>query len=107
MRDVSLPARFWATDALVRPGPPSPAVSQHVRPLIPSGSSSTSAWIASGRVRKPTNASWRTFAARPGPGADVCEARSDTLEHFLAERYCLFMHDDRRGLGLLDVDHKS
>jgi uncharacterized protein YqjF (DUF2071 family) len=46
-----------------------------------------------------------SFVARYGPVSDVYEAAPGTLDHFLTERYCLFMHDERRGLGLLDVDH--
>jgi uncharacterized protein len=45
------------------------------------------------------------FAASYSAKGDPCEAVPGTLDHFLAERYCLFMYDDRRELGLLDVDH--
>lgn len=45
------------------------------------------------------------FVACYGPAGPVGEPIPGTLEHFLVERYCLFMHDRRRGLGLLDVDH--
>ena len=46
------------------------------------------------------------FVARYRPISDAYEALPGTLEHFLVERYCLFMFDERRGLGLLDVDHE-
>jgi uncharacterized protein YqjF (DUF2071 family) len=45
------------------------------------------------------------FVGRYGPIGDVYEAVPGTLDHFLVERYCLFMFDARRGLGLLDIDH--
>jgi uncharacterized protein YqjF (DUF2071 family) len=46
------------------------------------------------------------FAATYQPAGEVYEAAPGTLDHFLVERYCLFMFDDRRGLGLLDIDHQ-
>jgi uncharacterized protein YqjF (DUF2071 family) len=46
-----------------------------------------------------------TFVGRYRPLSDVYEAAPGTLDHFLVERYCLFMVDTRRGLGLLDIDH--
>ena len=46
------------------------------------------------------------FVARYRPTGDVYEALPGTLDHFLVERYCLFTFDQRRGLGLLDVDHE-
>jgi uncharacterized protein YqjF (DUF2071 family) len=45
------------------------------------------------------------FKARYQPRGSSFEASPGTLAHFLVERYCLFTHDRRRGLGLLDVDH--
>ncbi len=47
-----------------------------------------------------------TFVGRYRPLSDVYEAAPGTLDHFLVERYCLFMFDERRGLGLLDIDHE-
>ena len=46
------------------------------------------------------------FVARYGPTGSVYEAEPGTFDHFVAERYCMFMHDERRGLGLLDIDHQ-
>jgi uncharacterized protein YqjF (DUF2071 family) len=46
------------------------------------------------------------FGARYGPISAPYEAMPGTLDHFLIERYCMFMCDARRGLGLLDIDHK-
>ncbi|HUE88067.1 MAG TPA: DUF2071 domain-containing protein [Vicinamibacterales bacterium] len=46
------------------------------------------------------------FVGRYRPVGDIYEAAPGTLDHFLVERYCLFMFDDRRGLGLLDIDHE-
>jgi uncharacterized protein YqjF (DUF2071 family) len=46
------------------------------------------------------------FVARYGPAGSVHEAVPGSLDHFLVERYCLFMHDGRRGVGLLDIDHQ-
>lgn len=46
------------------------------------------------------------FEGRYGPVDRVYEAMPGTLDHFLVERYCLFMHDPRRGLALLDIDHQ-
>lgn len=36
------------------------------------------------------------FSAEYGPAGDVFQALPGTLEHFLAERYCLYTFDDRR-----------
>jgi len=47
-----------------------------------------------------------TFLARYRPVGDGYETEPGTLDHFLVERYCLFMFDARRGLGLLDIDHQ-
>jgi uncharacterized protein len=47
-----------------------------------------------------------TFLAHYHPVGDGYEAVPGTLDHFLVERYCLFMFDERRGLGLLDIDHE-
>jgi uncharacterized protein YqjF (DUF2071 family) len=47
-----------------------------------------------------------TFVGHYRPVSDVYEAAPGTLDHFLVERYCLFMFDARRGLGLLDIDHE-
>jgi uncharacterized protein YqjF (DUF2071 family) len=46
------------------------------------------------------------FKGRYSPIGGQYRASPDTLDHFLVERYCLFMHDDDRGLGLLDIDHE-
>jgi uncharacterized protein YqjF (DUF2071 family) len=46
------------------------------------------------------------FGARYRSAGSVYEAAPGTLDHFLVERYCLFMFDERRGLGLLDIDHE-
>ena len=45
------------------------------------------------------------FIARYGPEGEPCQAMPGTLDHFLVERYCMFMHDERRGFRLLDIDH--
>jgi uncharacterized protein YqjF (DUF2071 family) len=45
------------------------------------------------------------FRARYRGTGDASEPVPATLEHFLVERYCLFTHDPRRGLGILEVDH--
>lgn len=45
------------------------------------------------------------FVAEYGPTSEAYEATPGTLDHFLVERYCLFTHDARRGVGVLDVDH--
>jgi uncharacterized protein YqjF (DUF2071 family) len=45
------------------------------------------------------------FIARYRPEGEPYEAIPGTLDHFLIERYCMFMHDQWRGLGLLDIDH--
>ena len=37
--------------------------------------------------------------------SDVYQAMPGTLDHFLVERYCMFISDERRGLGVLDIDH--
>jgi len=47
-----------------------------------------------------------TFVARYHPVGDIYEPEPGTLDHFLVERYCMFMVDPRSGLGLLDVDHE-
>jgi hypothetical protein len=47
-----------------------------------------------------------TFVGRYRPLSEVYQAAPGTLDHFLVERYCLFMSDERRGLGLLDIDHE-
>jgi uncharacterized protein YqjF (DUF2071 family) len=46
------------------------------------------------------------FKGRYVPVGEPFHAAPGTLDHFLVERYCLFMHDDDRGLGLLDIDHE-
>ena len=46
------------------------------------------------------------FLARYRPVGNIYQAEPGTLDHFLVERYCLFMFDARRGLGLLDIDHE-
>ncbi len=46
------------------------------------------------------------FLGRYRPVGNIFQAEPGTLEHFLVERYCLFMFDARRGLGLLDIDHE-
>ena len=46
------------------------------------------------------------FLGRYRPVGNIFQAEPGTLEHFLVERYCLFMFDVRRGLGLLDIDHE-
>jgi uncharacterized protein YqjF (DUF2071 family) len=46
------------------------------------------------------------FMARYEPIGAVYEASPGTLDHFLVERYCMFMCGKRRGLGLLDIDHE-
>jgi uncharacterized protein YqjF (DUF2071 family) len=56
-------------------------------------------------VRTHRRAPAAAFKARYRPIGEPYEASPGTLDHFLVERYCLFTHDDRRGLGLLDVDH--
>jgi uncharacterized protein YqjF (DUF2071 family) len=58
---------------------------------------------ASTRVHRGAPAA--AFLGRYHPVGDVYQAAPGTLDHFLVERYCLFMFDDRRGLGLLDIDH--
>jgi uncharacterized protein len=45
------------------------------------------------------------FLGRYRPIGAPYEASPETLDHFLVERYCLFTHDKRRGLGVLDIDH--
>lgn len=45
------------------------------------------------------------FSGRYRPVSEVYEAAPGTLDHFLVERYCLFMFSRRRGLGRIDVDH--
>ena len=64
------------------------------------------AWIAYQSRRVHHGAPPAAFAASYGPVSDVYEASPGTLDHFLVERYCLFMQDERRGLGLLDIDHQ-
>lgn len=59
---------------------------------------------ASTRVHRGAPAA--TFVGRYHPVSGTYEAAPGTLDHFLVERYCLFMFDDRRGLGLLDIDHE-
>jgi uncharacterized protein YqjF (DUF2071 family) len=59
---------------------------------------------ASTRVHRGAPAA--TFVGRYHPISGTYEAAPGTLDHFLVERYCLFMFDDRRGLGLLDIDHE-
>jgi uncharacterized protein len=46
------------------------------------------------------------FRGRYRAIGDVYESLPGTLDHFLVERYCLFMFDERRGLGVLDIDHQ-
>jgi uncharacterized protein len=46
-----------------------------------------------------------TFVGRYHAVGEIYEAAPATLDHFLVERYCLFMFDSRRGLGRLDIDH--
>lgn len=46
------------------------------------------------------------FRATYSPIGEVYEAEPGTLDHFLVERYCMFTHDDRRGLGILEIDHQ-
>jgi hypothetical protein len=46
------------------------------------------------------------FVAQYAPVGEIYEPTPGTRDHFLVERYCLFMHDERRGLGRLDVDHR-
>lgn len=57
-------------------------------------------------IRRHRGAPPAEFKARYRPIGPAHEAPSGSLEHFLVERYCLFMHDERRGLGLLDIDHE-
>lgn len=52
------------------------------------------------------NATPAEFVAQYGPASGVYEPVPGTRDHFLVERYCLFMHDEKRGLGRLDVDHR-
>lgn len=56
-------------------------------------------------VRDHRGAAPAEFQGRYHPIGAPYEASPETLDHFLVERYCLFMHDARRGLGLLDIDH--
>ena len=43
--------------------------------------------------------------ARYGPSGAVYQARPGTLDHFLAERYCLFNVSRSGQLGYLDIHH--
>jgi uncharacterized protein YqjF (DUF2071 family) len=45
------------------------------------------------------------FRAAYGPVAEVSEARPGTLEHFLAERYCLYTRDRAGALWRADIHH--
>jgi uncharacterized protein YqjF (DUF2071 family) len=45
------------------------------------------------------------FEARYGASGEPYEAAPGSLDHFLVERYCLFMFHPRRRLGVIDVDH--
>jgi uncharacterized protein YqjF (DUF2071 family) len=47
-----------------------------------------------------------TFMARYAANSEPRAPAPGSLEHFLVERYCLFMHDERRGLGILDINHR-
>jgi hypothetical protein len=56
--------------------------------------------------RQHRNAPPARFEARYGASGAVYEPAPGSLDHFLVERYCLFMRHPRRGLGLIDVDHQ-
>jgi uncharacterized protein len=45
------------------------------------------------------------FDASYTPVSSVYQADPGTLEHFLVERYRLFTHSARRGLGYIEIDH--
>ncbi len=45
------------------------------------------------------------FDASYSPLSDVYHAAPGTLDHFLVERYRLFTHSARRGLGYVEIDH--
>ena len=55
--------------------------------------------------RRHRDAPAASFEAQYRPVGVRYEASPGTLDHFLVERYCLFLHDQKRGLGLLDIDH--
>jgi uncharacterized protein len=56
-------------------------------------------------IRRHRGAKHAEFKARYQPTGQPREASLGTLDHFLVERYCLFTFDERRGLGLIDIDH--
>jgi uncharacterized protein YqjF (DUF2071 family) len=46
------------------------------------------------------------FRARYGPTGDIYHAHEGTLDHFLAERYCLFNVDRAGQIGFMDIHHE-
>lgn len=62
-------------------------------------------WVQYESHRVHRGAPQAQFVAHYGPVGQAYEAVPETLDHFLVERYCMFMHDERRGLGCLDIDH--
>jgi uncharacterized protein YqjF (DUF2071 family) len=71
----------------------------------PTASSSSDDWIAYDSRRVHRDAPAAEFRARYGATGDVYEPQPGSLDHFLVERYCLFMFEESRGLGILDIDH--
>jgi uncharacterized protein YqjF (DUF2071 family) len=47
------------------------------------------------------------FSGRYRPGGPVFAAAPRSLEHFLAERYCLYSLDGRGGLGRAEIHHAA